>query len=88
VIFRPRTVPRRLLQTSRPRPRRLRVLLGACGTEEDEQRKPAFCEDVPTLLQEITVELETVEPAPELERLEPELVDGGAAVDHWGKANC
>ena len=29
-----------------------------------------------------------VELAPELERLEPELVDGGAAVDDWGKANC
>ena len=120
-------------------------LLGACGTSEDEQRKAAFCEDVPTLLQDITVELETVytspesanevlgnavsrlddvqppqdvadewdrlrtawrdmadligradltdptanvELAPELERLEPELVDGGAAVDDWGKANC
>ena len=119
--------------------------VGACGTSEDEQRKAAFCEDVPTLLQDITVELETVytspesanevlgsavsrldgvqppqdvadewdrlrtawrdmadligradltdpsanvELAPELERLEPELVDGGAAVDDWGKANC
>jgi hypothetical protein len=121
------------------------ALLGACGTTEDEQRKAAFCEDVPTLLQDITVELETVytspesanevlgnavsrlddvqppqdvadewdrlrtawrdmadligradltdpaanvELAPELERLEPDLVDGGAAVDDWGKANC
>jgi len=120
-------------------------LLGACGTSEDEQRKAAFCEDVPALLQGITVELETVysspdtandvlgsavarlnevqppedaadewnrlrtawgdmadligradltdpsanvELAPELERLQPELVDGGAAVDDWGKANC
>ena len=40
-------------------------LLGACGTSEDEQRKAAFCEDVPTLLQDITVELETVYTSPE-----------------------
>jgi hypothetical protein len=120
-------------------------LLGACGASEDEQRTDAFCDDVPTLLQDITVELETVytspesanevlgnavarldevqppedvadewerlrtawrdmadligradltDPsadvglAPELERLQPELVDGGAAVDDWGKAHC
>ena len=25
---------------------------------------------------------------PELERLQPELVDSGTAVDDWGKANC
>ena len=120
-------------------------LLDACGASEDEQRTDAFCDDVPTLLQDITVELETVytspesanevlgnavarldevQPpedvadewerlrtawrdmadligradltdssadvglAPELERLQPELVDGGAAVDDWGKAHC
>ena len=120
-------------------------LLGACGTSEDDQRKAAFCEDVPTLMQEVTADLEQVpadpatanqalddavskieqvEPpedvadewtrletawtdmrdligqadlsdpsantdlAPELQRLQPELVEAGTAIDDWGKANC
>jgi len=120
-------------------------LLAACGTSEDDQRKAAFCEDVPTLMQEVTADLnevpsdptsanaalddavsrlEEVQPpedvadewsrlqtawsdmrdlvgradltdpsantelAPELERLQPELVDAGTAIDDWGKANC
>ena len=120
-------------------------LLGACGASEDDQRKAAFCEDVPTLMQEVTADLEevpsdpetatqalddavakieevqppedvadewsrlrtawsdmrdligradltdpsaNVELAPELERLQPELVEAGTAIDDWGKANC
>ncbi|SOE00716.1 hypothetical protein [Blastococcus haudaquaticus] len=120
-------------------------LLGACGASEDEQRKAAFCDDVPTLMQEVTADLnevpsdpmsanealddavaqlEEVEPpedvadewsrletawsdmrdligradlsdpaanaelAPELQRLQPELVEAGTAIDDWGKENC
>jgi hypothetical protein len=120
-------------------------LLGACGDSEDEQRQAAFCEDVPTLMQEVTADLnqvpsdpeaanqalddavaqlEEVQPpedvadewdrlrtawsdmrdlvgradltdpsanaelAPELERLQPELVEAGTAIDDWGKENC
>jgi hypothetical protein len=121
------------------------TLLGACGTSEDAQRKEAFCEDVPGLLDTITADLqavytapetanevlgeavaqlEEVQPpedvagewdrlrtawgdmrdliaradltdpsantdlAPELERIQPELVEAGTAVDDWGKASC
>ncbi|SFK67788.1 hypothetical protein [Geodermatophilus ruber] len=35
------------------------VLLAGCGASEDEQRQEAFCEEVPTLLEDITAELQT-----------------------------
>jgi hypothetical protein len=120
-------------------------LLGACGASEDEQRKEAFCEEVPALLESITADLQgvgsdpaaaeavlgeaidrmdDVQPpeaaadewnrlrtawgdmaevfaqadlddaaanahlAPELQRLQTELVESGDGVDDWGKTNC
>jgi hypothetical protein len=121
------------------------VLLVGCGASEEEKRFDAFCEQAPSLLEEVGFQLRAVpsgadnadevfaeqvttlesvqapegvadewdrllaamrdmrdlvgradltDPsanaglAPELERLQPELVDAGTAVDDWGKANC
>jgi hypothetical protein len=67
------------------------LLLAGCGASEDEERRAAFCEDVPDLLSDVTAELEGVTAEPEqapgivgdaVERLEAVDPPEGVA-DEW-----
>jgi outer membrane murein-binding lipoprotein Lpp len=67
------------------------LLLAGCGSSEEEERQAAFCDDVPTLLEDVTADMQavTVEPqsAPDVvgdavERLEAFDPPAGVA-DEW-----
>ncbi|MFW3168972.1 hypothetical protein [Geodermatophilus sp. CPCC 206100] len=68
------TRPRSVLTVAAPLAAAL--LLTGCGSSEEEQRQAAFCEDVPTLLEDVTADMQAVTSDPQTA---PDVV--GEAVD-------